>query len=203
MCAVTNKALSMIENNKYRTPATTLLLSGWHGPLPNRTLPLFRFVCTAKHPVGYRFDLFLQFCHSIIERFWLSGMFCFSFPFFTNFDNTLNKFTSGTRTAYTSGAHECTPRFQWGSCCFVYSVLTTIVCLFVLCLLVFTLSLLIFHPYCILKTSGTDWHTSLNWVVHLISPAEQPECSFKGMVSYIGRKVPVISIKAQVLHSKS
>jgi hypothetical protein len=112
LCAVTNKALSMIENNKYRTPATTLLLSGWHGPLPNRTLPLFRFVCTAKHPVGYRFDLFLQFCHSIIERFWLSGMFCFSFPFFTNFDNTLNKFTSGTRTAYTSGAHEFTPGFS-------------------------------------------------------------------------------------------
>ena len=86
----------------------------------------------------------------------------------------------------------------------VYSVLTTIVCLLVLCLLVFTLSLLlIFHPYCILKTLGVDWHTSLNWVVHLISPAEQPECSFKGMVSYIGRNVPMISIKAQVLHSKS
>ena len=71
--------------------------------------------------------------------------------------------TSGTGTAYPSGAPEFTPNFQWGSCysifCFMCNVLQIVVCAFVLFLFGenIVLSVLRFmdsdYPFGILLTS--------------------------------------------------
>jgi len=50
--------------------------------------------------------------------------------------------TSGAGIAYPSGAHELTPRFQWGLC-FLFSVLQIFVCPFFLFIMSIVLSVFI------------------------------------------------------------